>query len=106
MSHVPWSPPTSSPQRIAILTPRQADVLTGICHGLSNQQIARSHYLTEQTVKTHAKAVLLAMAARSRTHAAALAYSGAVTVVVKGSAAAIDGMRRHPSGRRFSDDAA
>ena len=81
----PWRTPTLLPApHVASITARQADVLAGICCGHSNEQIADRLWLSEQTVKTHVKAILAAFCARNRAHAAALAASGQLTVHVRG----------------------
>ena len=69
---------------IALLTGRQADVLIGVCMGLSNRQIGVRLWVTEETVKSHVKGVLRALKAHDRAHAAALACSGQVAIHVRG----------------------
>jgi DNA-binding NarL/FixJ family response regulator len=56
-----------------LLTPRELDVLQGICRGQSNKEIARDHDLHEATVKLHAKTLCRKLGARNRTHAAMIA---------------------------------
>ena len=105
--HFRWRPPAPDGEpRVAIVTPRQADVFTNVCGGLSNIEIAERLFLAEDTVKTHVKAILQAMGASGRTHAVALAYSGAVTVIVRASEAVADAQRRHPAGRDLPEGAA
>ena len=55
------------------LSPREMDVLRGICAGKSNKEIARDHHLQEVTVKLHAKTMSRKLGARNRTHAAMIA---------------------------------
>lgn len=55
------------------LSPREADVLKGICAGKSNKEIARDHDLQEVTVKLHVKTMRHKLGARNRTHAATIA---------------------------------
>jgi two-component system nitrate/nitrite response regulator NarL len=55
------------------LSPRELDVLRGICEGKSNKEIARDHDLQEVTVKLHAKTMSRKLGARNRTHAAMIA---------------------------------
>lgn len=55
------------------LSPREADVLKGICEGKSNKEIAREHDLQEVTVKLHVKTMRQKLGARNRTHAAMIA---------------------------------
>lgn len=52
------------------LTPRQRDVLKGICAGHSNKQIAYDLSMSEATVKQHVNAVLKALDVHNRTEAA------------------------------------
>lgn len=52
------------------LTPRQMDVLRGICAGHSNKQIAYDLAMAEATVKQHVNAVLKALGVYNRTEAA------------------------------------
>lgn len=60
--------PEPTPRRL--LTPRQEDVLRGICAGQSNKQIAFDLSMSEATVKQHVNAVLKALGAHNRTEAA------------------------------------
>ncbi len=55
------------------LSPRETDVLKGICDGKSNKEIAREHDLQEVTVKLHVKTMRQKLGARNRTHAAMIA---------------------------------
>ena len=54
------------------LTPRERDVLRGLCDGKSNKEIARDLDLQEVTVKLHVKTLSRKLDARNRTHAAML----------------------------------
>ena len=56
-----------------LLTPRELEVLQGICRGQSNKEIARDYDLHEATVKLHAKTLCRKLGARNRTHAAMIA---------------------------------
>lgn len=56
-----------------LLTPRELDVLQGICRGQSNKEIARDYGLHEATVKLHAKTLCRKLDAKNRTHAAMIA---------------------------------
>lgn len=56
-----------------LLTPRELEVLQGICRGQSNKEIARDYALHEATVKLHAKTLCRKLGARNRTHAAMIA---------------------------------
>ena len=57
----------------AALTERELDVLTGMCDGKSNADIARSLYVSEDTVKTHARRLFRKLGATDRAHAVAIA---------------------------------
>jgi DNA-binding NarL/FixJ family response regulator len=55
------------------LTPRQVEILRQLMLGFSNKIIARKLALSTGTVKSHVKAILQKLDARSRTEAAAIA---------------------------------
>ena len=54
------------------LTPREVDVLNGLCNGYSNKEIARELEVQEVTVKLHVKTLSRKLNAKNRTHAAML----------------------------------
>ncbi|MGD9340293.1 MAG: response regulator transcription factor [Chromatiales bacterium] len=56
-----------------LLTDREMDVLSGICMGHSNKEIARDYNIHEATVKLHAKTLCRKLGAKNRTHAAMIA---------------------------------
>lgn len=55
------------------LTRRERDVLSGLCEGKSNKEIAHDLQVQEVTVKLHVKTLSRKLEARNRTHAALLA---------------------------------
>jgi DNA-binding NarL/FixJ family response regulator len=55
------------------LSPRESGVLLLICRGLSNKDIARELQIAPETVKSHAKHILLKLNARTRAEAVARA---------------------------------
>lgn len=55
------------------LSPRERGVLLLICRGLSNKDIARELQIAPETVKSHAKRILLKLRARTRAEAVARA---------------------------------
>ncbi|MDG3042519.1 response regulator transcription factor [Roseicyclus marinus] len=56
-----------------LLTPRETDVLRGVCRGQSNKEIALDFDLAEATVKLHVKTLCRKLDAKNRTHAAMIA---------------------------------
>lgn len=77
-----WVPPAPRPLVVTV-GPREAEVLTGICQGMTNAQIGRRMSVTEDTVKTHARRLFRKFGALDRAHVAALASSGHVEVIVQ-----------------------
>lgn len=55
------------------MTPRETEVLNGICDGLTNKEIALRLDLQEVTVKLHVKTLTRKLQAKNRTHAAMIA---------------------------------
>ena len=56
------------------LTPRESEVLTLLCEGASNKEIATRLYTSESTVKTHVARIMTKLGATSRTKAVVRAY--------------------------------
>jgi DNA-binding NarL/FixJ family response regulator len=65
---------------LALLTPRETDVLRALAAGRSNAEIARAMTLSEATVKTHVAHVLQKLGLSSRTQAVVLAYESRLVV--------------------------
>lgn len=61
------------PPWLALLSPRELQVLKGVARGISNKQIGRELNLAEVTVKLHLRAVFRKTGVKSRAEAAVLA---------------------------------
>ncbi|NUS59169.1 MAG: helix-turn-helix transcriptional regulator [Streptomycetaceae bacterium] len=80
----PWTPPPHDGESTDVyLTPRESDVLTCLCHGLSNRQIGAALGLSEDTVKSHMRRLLSRLGARDRAHTIGLVLTGAVVPHVR-----------------------
>lgn len=64
------------------LTARQADVLDGICRGLSAAEVAAEAGLARNTADQHIRAVVRALDAEDREEAVALAKTGLVRLFI------------------------
>jgi DNA-binding NarL/FixJ family response regulator len=56
------------------LTERELQVLRGMADGKSNAEIGKDLFVSEDTVKTHARRLFRKLAARDRAHAVAAAF--------------------------------
>ena len=66
--------------RRVVLTERELQVLHGMADGKSNAEIGRELYVSEDTVKTHARRLFRKLGARDRAHAVAAGFrAGLVT---------------------------
>jgi DNA-binding NarL/FixJ family response regulator len=69
------SPPTVAPAPdAAVLSERETAVLEAVARGLSNREIGRQLWISEQTVKFHLRNVYRKLGISSRTEAARYAY--------------------------------
>jgi DNA-binding CsgD family transcriptional regulator len=82
--------PRRTPARI---TARERQVLELVAAGCSTAEIARALWITEDTVRTHIKRMLVRLGARTRAHAVAIAFR-------EGLWSEDD---PHPSGGRMND---
>lgn len=58
----------------ATLTEREQQVLTRIARGMSNGEIGRQLYLSEDTIKTHCRRLFKKLGAKDRANAVAIGY--------------------------------
>ncbi len=65
---------TSGSDTLPTLTERELQVLTGMSRGQSNAEIGKELYLSEDTVKTHARRLFRKLGAADRAQAAALGF--------------------------------
>lgn len=66
------APAGSDERPQATLTERELEVLSGMCEGQSNAEIGRALFLSEDTVKTHARRLFRKLGAADRAHAVAI----------------------------------
>lgn len=67
--------PSTSPARpIYRITAREREVLRLVADGYSTAEIGRALWITEDTVRTHIKRMLVRLGARTRAHAVAIAF--------------------------------
>ncbi len=67
--------PVFSPdRRLAVLTPRETEILRLVARGLSNSELAAALFLSEHTVKTHVSNILSKLDLRDRVQAVVFAY--------------------------------
>ena len=67
-------------ERIAVMTPRERDVLALVGQGLANADIARRLYLSPATVKDHVSVVLAKLGVTNRIQAALVARDARLNV--------------------------
>ncbi|MDQ6873849.1 MAG: response regulator transcription factor [Actinomycetota bacterium] len=73
-AHGPGSDQAAARGATAQLTERELQVLTGMCQGKSNGAIGRGLYLSEDTVKTHARRLFRKLGVNDRAHAVASGF--------------------------------
>lgn len=67
--------PNTRPTRASVgLTERELQVLLGMAEGKSNAEIGRELFVSEDTVKTHARRLFRKLGARDRAHAVAAGF--------------------------------
>ncbi len=71
-------PSQEAPVETGGLSPRERQVLAGLCAGQANKEIARDLDLREPTIKLHIKLICRKLGAKNRTHAAMIAHERAL----------------------------
>jgi DNA-binding NarL/FixJ family response regulator len=71
---------TLRPTRSTTLTERELQVLRGMADGRSNAEIGRELFVSEDTVKTHARRLFRKLGARDRAHAVAAGFRAGLVV--------------------------
>lgn len=72
--------PSGRPTRSVTLTERELQVLRGMADGRSNAEIGRELFVSEDTVKTHARRLFRKLGARDRAHAVAAGFRAGLVI--------------------------
>jgi DNA-binding NarL/FixJ family response regulator len=72
------APRPDARKALAVLSPREQEVARLLATGASNEEVARTLFLSENTVKTHVKAVLAKLGVPDRIHVVIWAYERGV----------------------------
>ena len=71
---------SGNPAELAILTPREREVMLAVARGMSNAEIATALVLSEATVKTHVGRILAKLELRDRVQIVIYAYDNGLVV--------------------------
>lgn len=66
--------PPHDPEQLAVLTPREREMVTLVATGLSNQEIAERMFLSPFTVRAHVQRAMTKLEARDRAQLVVIAY--------------------------------
>ncbi|XRQ12592.1 response regulator transcription factor [Actinomadura welshii] len=70
----PRGSPPHDPERLAVLTPREREMVELVATGLSNQEIAERTFLSPFTVRAHVQRAMMKLDARDRAQLVVIAY--------------------------------
>lgn len=70
----PDAPRPHDPDRLAVLTPREREMVALVATGLSNQEIAERMFLSPFTVRAHVQRAMTKLEARDRAQLVVIAY--------------------------------
>jgi DNA-binding NarL/FixJ family response regulator len=73
-AHRPASAPRPGPDRLAVLTTREREVVRLVATGLSNEDIARALVISPLTAKTHITRAIAKLGVRDRVQLVIVAY--------------------------------
>jgi DNA-binding CsgD family transcriptional regulator len=62
------------PERLAVLTEREREVMALVAQGLTNEEIGQRLFMSPATAKTHVSRAMLKLGARDRAQLVVLAY--------------------------------
>ncbi|MEV4513140.1 response regulator transcription factor [Dactylosporangium sp. NPDC049525] len=74
-AHRPAAGPSPSQGRLAVLTPREVEVVRLVAAGLSNDEIARDLFISPLTAKTHVTRAIAKVGVRDRVQLVILAHA-------------------------------
>ncbi|MUN37386.1 response regulator transcription factor [Actinomadura litoris] len=74
LATAPDGPPTRVPEQLAVLTPREREMVALVATGLSNQEIADRMFLSPFTVRAHVQRAMTKLDARDRAQLVVIAY--------------------------------
>jgi DNA-binding NarL/FixJ family response regulator len=74
------APRAVDPERLAVLTDREREVMALVAPGLSNEEIGRQLFMSPATAKTHVSRAMLKLGARDRAQLVVLAYQTGLVI--------------------------
>ncbi|AXK35571.1 DNA-binding response regulator [Streptomyces armeniacus] len=90
-------PPAHQPEQLAVLTPREREMVALVATGLSNHEIAEQMFLSPFTVRAHVQRAMTKLEARDRAQLVVIAYrTGLAHAAPDGGAAPGGGTDRLP----------